>query len=386
MHSFVYCAPTKLYFGRDCLKNLGSEVKACGNRVLLVYGGGSIKKNGVYDALMAQLAGCSVWELSGVEPNPRVQSVNAGAALCREHDIEVVIAAGGGSAMDCSKAICAAAGYDGDAWDLVCGKVKFERALPLITVVTMAATGSEYDSGGVISNLETREKLGLVSPLLWPKVSFVDPSFTFTVPAWQTAAGACDIMSHYMEQYFTTGSNDIGDGFLETEIKAVIKHVKTALAQPDNYEARAHLSLAAAMGCSRAISLGNDPSVFVCHAIEHELSAYHDITHGMGLAVITPPVMEYILNEGSAPKLAQFARNVMGISGIDDDFAAARAGIKALREFFSSIGVPENLSAMGVDPANYEAMAEHACAFWPLQKAFVPLTADDVVNILHRCS
>ena len=333
MHNFTYFAPTKLYFGKNVIENLGSEIKALGDKVLLVYGGGSIKKTGIYNVIKEQLQGCEVFELSGVDPNPRVTSVNQGAALCKQHGIEVVLAVGGGSVMDCSKAICAAAKYAGDdAWDLVKNSSLVKEALPLICVVTIAATGSEFDCGGVISNLSTNEKMGLINPHLWPKVSFIDPSYTCSVSKYQTTAGSCDIMSHYMEQYFTTGVNDIGDGFLETELKTVIKYTPAALENGNDYEARAHLMWAATLGCNRMASLGNDPSIFVCHAIEHELSAFHDITHGIGLAIITPKVMRYILNDKSVNKLAQFAHNVMHVENSGDAYADAKAGISALEK------------------------------------------------------
>lgn len=385
MHNFTYFAPTKLYFGKNVIENLGSEIKALGDKVLLVYGGGSIKKTGIYNVIKEQLQGCEVFELSGVDPNPRVTSVNQGAALCKQHGIEVVLAVGGGSVMDCSKAICAAAKYAGDdAWDLVKNSSLVKEALPLICVVTIAATGSEFDCGGVISNLSTNEKMGLVNPHLWPKVSFIDPSYTCSVSKYQTTAGSCDIMSHYMEQYFTTGVNDIGDGFLETELKTVIKYTPAALENGNDYEARAHLMWAATLGCNRMTSLGNDPSIFVCHAIEHELSAFHDITHGIGLAIITPKVMRYILNDKSVNKLAQFAHNVMHVENSGDAYADAKAGISALEKFFASIGVPEGLSNIGVDDTHFKAMAEHACAYNPLHKAFIPLNESDVEAILRQ--
>ncbi len=254
----------------------------------------------------------------------------------------------------------------------------------MICVVTIAATGSEFDCGGVISNLSTNEKMGLVNPHLWPKVSFIDPSYTCSVSKYQTTAGSCDIMSHYMEQYFTTGVNDIGDGFLETELKTVIKYTPAALENGNDYEARAHLMWAATLGCNRMASLGNDPSIFVCHAIEHELSAFHDITHGIGLAIITPKVMRYILNDKSVNKLAQFAHNVMHVENSGDAYADAKAGISALEKFFASIGVPEGLSNIGVDDTHFKAMAEHACAYNPLHKAFIPLNESDVEAILRQ--
>lgn len=385
MHNFTYFAPTKLYFGKNVIENLGSEIKVLGDKVLLVYGGGSIKKTGIYNVIKEQLQGCEVFELSGVDPNPRVTSVNQGAALCKQHGIEVVLAVGGGSVMDCSKAICAAAKYAGDdAWDLVKNSSLVKEALPLICVVTIAATGSEFDCGGVISNLSTNEKMGLVNPHLWPKVSFIDPSYTCSVSKYQTTAGSCDIMSHYMEQYFTTGVNDIGDGFLETELKTVIKYTPAALENGNDYEVRAHLMWAATLGCNRMTSLGNDPSIFVCHAIEHELSAFHDITHGIGLAIITPKVMRYILNDKSVNKLAQFAHNVMHVENSGDAYADAKAGISALEKFFASIGVPEGLSNIGVDDTHFKAMAEHACAYNPLHKAFIPLNESDVEAILRQ--
>ena len=382
MHAFTYYAPTRLCFGQGVCSSLGEEVRKYGNRVLLVYGGGSIKRTGIYQKVKEQLHGTTVWELSGVEPNPKIGTVRRGVEMCKKDHVEVVLAVGGGSAMDCAKAICAGALYDGDPWELVLNSSKVTGALPLITVVTMAATGSEFDAGGVISNPDTNEKMGLVSPELWPKASFIDPVFTYSVPRSQVVAGSCDILSHYMEQYFTTGVNLIGEGFLESEMKAVMHYTPVALKEPENFEARAHLSWAATLGCNRMASLGCDPSVFVCHAIEHELSAFYDITHGIGLAIITPRVMRYILNEKSVSRVAQFSRNVMGVKATGNAMEDARAGIAALRELFLSWGVPEGLSALNIGEEHFKDMAAHACAHNPLDRAFVPLTESDVIAIL----
>ena len=279
MENFVYNTPTKLYFGKDAVKNLPQILAPLGKRVLLTYGGGSIKKIGLYDEVKSLLAGFEIYELSGIEPNPKYStSVLSGVKLCKEHNVDVVLAVGGGSVLDCSKAIAAGALYDGEPWDLITYKVKAKAALPIVDVLTLAATGSEYDSGCVISRTETNDKVGYLDEHLFPTASILDPRYTFSVSKKQTAAGAADAINHIIEQYFCGAHSDLADGMCESAIKSLIKNAKIALEEPDNYEARGEFMVDCSLACNGILSIGNGYSGWPCHGIEHALSAYYDIT------------------------------------------------------------------------------------------------------------
>lgn len=385
---FIYSAPTKVYFGENQLENLGSEVKQYGKRVLLTYGGGSIKKNGLYDKIMAELnkTGLEVHEFGGIEPNPRHTSVNQGAAICKEKKIDVLLAVGGGSTIDATKAIGAAAFYDGDCWDLVTHKAAITNCLPIVTVLTIAATGSEMDCGGVISNIETNDKLGLIHPLLLPKVSFLDPTNTYSVSAFQTACGGVDILSHIFDTaYFTTqDSLYMVDSFMEGLIKTVIKYAPVAITEPDNYEARANLMWASSWALNGFIGAGKQQAP-ICHMMEHELSAFYDITHGLGLAIVTPRWMEYILDETTAPKFYQFGVNVFGI---DKDLPAMEVGKKAIEMladfFFNTLGLKSTLTEIGIDDSKFEILAKKSCGNG-IVPGFKPLNQQDIENIFTMC-
>ena len=254
MQSFAYHSPTKLHFGVGAVADhLADELTSSGCKTaLVVTGGGSVRRNGELDAVLKALeaAGVRVVEFSGIEPNPRVTSVDRAAALCRAEGVDLVVAVGGGLTMDASKAICAAAGHDGPAWELVLDNSLVKDALPLMTVNTIAATGSEYDNGAVISNIETNEKLPLASDLLWPVVSFIDPAYTITVPARQTVAGSCDIMSHYLEQYFVKDISPVAEGLIEGILRTVIRNTPVVLENPADLDARSELLWASTLGCN----------------------------------------------------------------------------------------------------------------------------------------
>ena len=387
MNSFVYDIPTRVYFGENQLGNLGGELAKYGKRVLLVYGGGSIKKTGLYDAVAREVAsaGLELLELPGIEPNPRVASVRRGAELCRAEHIDVLLAVGGGSVIDAAKFIAAAAFYDGDAWDVSTGKAKVERCLPIVTVLTLSATGSEMDAGGVISNPDTREKLGRFSPLMQPKVSFLDPANTYTVSAYQTACGAADILSHVIEVYFAP-ERDLYmlDRVMEGLMKTVIGFAPAALVQPDDYEARANLMWASSWAINGFVKAGKTHA-WSCHPMEHELSAFYDITHGLGLAILTPRWMEYCLDASTAPRFAEFAENVFGVSPAGDVMERARSGISALSDFlFRVLGLKSTLTEIGIGPENFGRMAEKACAGGVL-RGFKTLTPEDVEAIYKMC-
>lgn len=356
MENFEFCVPTKILFGKGQIAKLPDTIGNFGKNVLLVYGGGSIKRLGIYDKVKELLNDCEIYELSGIDPNPRVDKVREGVEICREHNIDVLLAIGGGSVIDTAKAIAAAFYYDGDAWDMISSHAEIIKALPIVTILTTAATGSEANFGAVISNPETNEKLGIMSSQLFPKVSILDPEYTFTVPAKQTAAGSIDILSHLMEQYFVPSSTYMNDLLIGGVMKTVVKYAPVAYAEPDNYEARAQLMWASTIADNATLSNGNQLVAFSCHGIEHELSAYYDVTHGVGLAIITPRWMEYVLSEETAPRFAHFGKEVFNVEG-QNDMESAKLTIKALTKFFESLGVPMSFTELGIDAARFDEMA-----------------------------
>lgn len=381
MNNFNYHVYTNVHFGKDQINMLPELVAPLGKKVLLAYGGGSIKKNGIYEKIQELLSDCEIYELSGIEPNPKIESVREGVALCKEQGIEVVLAVGGGSVIDASKVIAAGANYDGDAWDLVTDSRKIGKVLPIVAILTLAATGSEMNKNAVISNMETNEKLGTSSHYFKPVASICDPTYLFTLPAKQTAAGTADIMSHVFEQYFQkTETAYLTDCFAESILKTCIKYCPIALQEPDNYEARANLMWASTQALNGLASAGKG-GAWTCHPIEHELSAFYDITHGVGLAIVTPRWMRYILSENTVEKFAEYARNVWNCQE-EDNWKAANYGIDATEEFFRDCGIPMTLSEVGIDDSKFEAMAEDAVKFGGLGRAYVALDKDDVLEIL----
>ena len=306
MNNFVYDIPTKVYFGENQLGHLGEELSKYGKKVLLAYGGGSIKKSGLYDKVVAEVknAGLELFELSGIEPNPRVSSVNAGAKICKEEGIDVLLAVGGGSVIDCTKYIGAAAFYDGDAWDILEQKTDVKQCLPIVDILTLAATGSEMDCGGVISNPDTKDKIGLMFPVMQPKVSFLDPTLTYSVSKYQTACGAADMFSHIIEVYFNMNKDlFMLDKVMEGLMKTIVKYTPVAMEKPHDYEARANLMWTSSWAINGFVD-GGKRQAWSCHPMEHELSAIYDITHGLGLAILTPRWMKYCLDETTVSKLS----------------------------------------------------------------------------------
>lgn len=384
MQNFDYQTPTRLIFGKGSIEKLPEVMAPLGHRVLLTYGGGSIKKTGLYDKVRNLLQDFEIYELSGIEPNPKYTgSVVPGAALCKEKHIDVILSVGGGSVLDCSKAIAAGALYDGEPWDLISHKVPTKAALPIVDVMTLAATGSEYDCGGVISRTETNDKVGYVDPHLFPAVSILDPVYTFTVSPKQTAAGVADAMNHTIEQYFAEDTTLLNDAICEGNLRSLMTNGKIALDHPDDYKARAEIMQCCAYGCNGILSLGNSSSGWPCHGMEHALSAYYDITHGEGLAILTPRWMEHILSEHTLPRFVQFAVRVMGVTPKESDMATARAGIQALYDFFVSMRMPMHLRDVGIDESRLAEMAHHVVNDWPMDHAYVPLTEEDVLAIFR---
>ena len=387
MKSFIYDIPTKVYFGKNQLSNLGKEVKQYGSKVLLCYGGGSIKKMGLYDEVINYLkqAGLEIFELDRIQPNPRVDSVREGAKICKENKIDVVLAVGGGSVIDCAKFIAAANYYDGDAWDLSTGKVFADQCLPLISILTLSATGSEMDTGGVISNPETNEKLGAGSPAMRPKVSFLDPTLTYSVSEYQTACGSVDIFSHIIEVYFSLNPRlKMLDGVMEALMKTVIEFAPIALKNPSDYEARANLMWTSSWAINGFVSNGSTHA-WSCHPMEHELSAFYDITHGLGLAILTPRWMEYTLNETTVDRFYQYGVNVFGIDpSLPKEEVAKKSIACTSKFFFETLELDSTLTKIGIDDSKFDIMAKKACKDSILQ-GFQPLDQEDIKKIYQMC-
>jgi alcohol dehydrogenase YqhD (iron-dependent ADH family) len=387
MNNFIYDIPTKVYFGENQLGHLGEELSKYGTRVLLTYGGGSIKKIGLYDKVVEEIksAGLELFELSGIDPNPRVSSVNQGADICKKENIDVLLAVGGGSVLDCTKYIGAATYYDGDAWDILLQKAPVEKCLPIITVLTLSATGSEMDAGGVISNPETKDKIGLIFPVMQPKVSFLDPTNTYTVNRYQTACGAADMLNHIMEVYFNMDQDlYMLDTVMEGLMKTIIKYAPIAMEEPENYEARANLMWTSSWAINGFVN-GGKRQAWSCHPMEHEISAIYDITHGLGLAILTPRWMEYTLDDTTVSKFYQFGCNVFEIDPKLAPMEVAKKSIAMVSDFlFKTLELQSTFTEIGIDNTNFPVMAKKAC-WGDVIPGFKPLEQQDIENIFNMC-
>ena len=373
--------PTEIFFGRNQIEVLAKQLKKEGTKsVLLAYGHGSIKRSGLYDKIVSILNENSVkiTELPGIDPNPRITSVAKGAELCRENKVDLIIAAGAGSVIDCCKAIAAARYYNGDPWDFFIRKTSVKKALPICAILTLAATGSEMNGGCVLTNEETQEKLPMGSVRLKPKFSILDPTYTFTLPKNQTVAGIADITSHVFEQYFSYPEAALQDHMSEAVLKTVIENAPIVLEEPENYEARANIMWAGTVALNGLLELGKDGD-WATHMIEHELSAKYDITHGVGLAILTPSWMKKVIDKDNCAKFAAYGRNVWSITEKDDMKAGLQA-IEKTADFFKSLGLPQKLSEIGIDDSKFEEMAESALKNSRIG-TFKELNKKDIVEI-----
>ena len=367
MLNFTYNIPTKVIFGKDELERLPKEILLHGKRVLFLYGKDSIKKTGLYDKVVSLLNNKGIFftELSGVKPNPSISSVREGIKIIRENNLDFILAVGGGSVIDCAKAVSAGVGYAGDPWDFLIGKAKVRKVLPIGSILTLAATGSEMNGGSVISNEETQEKLAFGHPLLVPAFTFEDPTLTFTVSKYQTAAGAADIVSHLLEQYFTSHNDEgLPDRLTEAMMINVVNYAKKAILEPDNYEARANLMWTSSLALNNLITYGKKHGDWASHGIEHEVSAIYDITHGAGLAILFPNVLKYYLDKdiaGSLPltKFLNLGKNVFNVTNSDEKTAAYET-IEKIRDFFNTLDMPSKLSDENVDDSKIDIMAKGA--------------------------
>ncbi len=387
MNSFIYDIPTKVYFGKNQLQNLGKEVKSFGERVLLVYGGGSIKKSGLYDNVIKILqgVGVSVFELFGVEPNPEIDTVRRGVKICKENDIDVVLAVGGGSVIDCAKWIAGGALVEFDAWEFYSKNAPVDKALPIVSVLTLSATGSEMDNCGVVTNPETKEKVGKLAQPLYPKVSFLDPTLTYTVDKYQTACGSADILSHVLETYFSKDSDlFMLDTVMEGIMKTVVKYAPIALENPTDYEARANLMWASSWAINGFI-LGGKVKAWSCHPLEHQLTAYYGITHGLGLAILTPKWMKYCLDDTTLDKFVSYGVNVFDIDKNLDSYEIANKAIEKTEEFlYQTLGLSDTFSKVGIGSENISAMALGASK-GKFIDGFKPLYKEDIEKIYKMC-
>lgn len=385
MNNFRFYAPTDIRFGKGQADCLPEELGKYGKRILMVYGGGSVKRSGLYDRLRELLKEFEIFELPGIEPNPKVTSVRKGVEICKKEQIDVILAVGGGSCIDASKNIACGAFYEGDPWDLVLDRTKITKALPLAVVLTICATGSEMNNGAVISNEETNEKLEMGADVLYPKLSVCDPAYLYTLPPAQTAAGTADIMSHVLEQYFQPCDTAwLTDRLSEEVLKTCIRYCPAALEEPENYEARANLMWASTLGLNHILTAGKG-GAWSCHPMEHQLSAFYDITHGVGLAILTPAWMRYVLCDRTAGRFALYARQVWDVEA-EDDYQAAEEGIRRTESFFRKIGLPSTLSEVGIGREHFREMAEKAVEVSGIAaRSYYHLGAEDIVKIFESC-
>lgn len=357
MQNFVFNNPVKIIFGRGSVAKLAPEAAKAGKKALLVYGGGSIKKNGVYETLINTLkeSGVAVVEHPGVKPNPVLSHVREGIARARAEKCDLVIAAGGGSVIDESKTIAAGVPYAGDVWDFFCGKAGVGAALPLFTALTIPATGSEMNNGCVITNEETHQKYSAGGYAMFPRVSALDPETTFTLPKEQAAYGAVDAFAHLIEAYFTTTDSDntVTDELVHAVARSVKASTERIMKDPRDYDARASMMWSATLALNGLGSCGYGNFNFINHAIEHSLSAFYDIPHGAGLSIVMPAWFKYHLHKSGPARLEKFGRAVFAKNSAD-------TAIRAMEAWFRSLGAPVRLKEAGIPAADIPRIADNA--------------------------
>lgn len=352
MKDFEWSVPTRIVFGNGAADKIGNEAKPYGKRAMLVHGKSSIRKTGLYDRILSHLrdAGIAVVDFGGAKSNPTVAHVNRGIKLARAEGVDLLIAVGGGSVIDTAKAIAIGALTEQDVWDFFLLKALVERALPIVTLVTNPASGSEMNAGAVLTNEETTEKFGLVAPAIYPKVSIMDPTVTFTVSKKYTAYSAADIFSHVLDAYFTSTAEwaPMQDGVAQAILKALMRSVDRIMENPEDYDARATMMWCAPWALNGLIHSGLGYTTMPLHTLEHPISALFDTAHGAGLSIIMPAWLK-TMSKQDPSRCAQLARSVFGI-GEDDDAKAAAKGIAALKSWFDSIGTPTSFSAVHISP------------------------------------
>jgi alcohol dehydrogenase YqhD (iron-dependent ADH family) len=384
MDNFSFSNYTRIVFGKNTVSKIGSYAKFYGKKALLVYGMGSIKKNGVFDTVVESLKknGIDFVEYGGVKPNPVLSHVKKGIEVFKNEGCDFIIACGGGSVIDEAKAISAGVYYDGDLWDFFIKKAKIEKTVSLLVVLTLPATGSEANSGAVITNEETQQKYSIHSPFLFPKVSILDPSTTFTVPREQTAYGACDIMLHVLEGYFTTKDTDciITDNYVYAIVKSVIKSTERILDNPNDYNARASFMWSATLALNGMEDLGYKDIEFVNHVIEHSLSAIYDIPHGLGLSIVFIGFLKYLVEKDEFKRICELGENIFQIKN-DGTKENAIKVIETLDNWFRKIGLKNRLSENNIFDSDFEKIANNSMGLgelwgWSYKK-------EDVLRILE---
>ena len=384
MHEFSFSNFTRIIFGKDTISKIGNYAKYYGKKALLVYGMGSIKKNGVYDTVIKSLRnnGINFVEHFGVKPNPVISHVKKGIEVFKNEGCDFIIACGGGSVIDEAKTISAGVFYDGDVWDFFIKKARIEKTVPLLVVLTLPATGSEANSGAVVTNEETLQKYSIHSPFLFPKISILDPSVTFSVGHDQTAYGACDAMLHVLEGYFTTKDTDciITDNYVYAIVKSIIKATERILNDPKDYNARASFMWTTTLALNGMEDLGYKDTEFVNHVIEHSLSAIYDIPHGLGLSIVFIGFLKYLLEKGETSRICEFGENIFGMKNENNKDNALNV-IKTMDDWFRKIGLKNRLSENNIPESDFEKITDNAMGLGNLWGW--SYTKKDVLRILE---
>lgn len=382
MNSFNFFNPTKIIFGKNAINNLANEVKNYKN-ILFTYGGGSIKKNGIYNKVIQILKNenKNVIELDGIMPNPRKEKVYEGIELCKNNNIDFILAVGGGSVIDCSKAIAIGAKTDKDFWQTF--YIDWEEctdAIPLGTILTLSATGTEMDSGSVITDWENHIKTHYDSEHMFPKFSILDPSYTYTLPKEQTIYGSIDILAHVFEQYFSMpDESNLSDNLAEAIIRTVIDNLEIAIENPNNYNARANLMWCSTMALNGIIGLGKEQD-WNSHQIEHALSGIYDIAHGAGLAIVFPNWMKYVY-KNSINKFKKYAVNIWNVDTKNKtEEEIALEGINKTKEYFSKVGAPVTLSEVNIPESDIDKIVETVILTG--EGSYLKIDKEDIKNIL----
>lgn len=384
MNNFTFQNSTKLIFGKDTENSVGSEIKNYSNKILLHYGGGSIIKTGLYDKIVKSLKDSQIEfvELSGVKPNPRVSLVREGIKICRKENINFILAVGGGSVIDSSKAIAAGVNYDGDVWDLYTGTSINHECLKLATILTIPAAGSETSNGSVITNEDGLYKRALGHPTLRPQFSILNPELTFTLPKYQTSCGIADMLAHVMERYFTNQTNvDLTDRLCEATMKTIIDNGLRLMKTPNDYDARAEIMLASTIAHNDSLSMGRNGD-WASHDIEHELSGIYDIAHGAGLSIIFPAWMKYVY-KNNINRFAQFGNRVFNIDiNLNNPEETALLAIRKLEEFFKSMELPVSFKDAGLPEDRIDEMAKKLVHHTDHVGGFIPIREKEALEIL----
>lgn len=380
MFNFKFNNPTTIYFGKGEVKALAEELKKRATKVLIVTGSGSVKRGGIFDEVVEQVeeAGVEYVELIGVKPNPRLESVYEGIEIARKENIDFILPVGGGSVIDAAKTIAVGVKYNGDVWDFFEGRARPQDALPLGAVLTVAATGSEMNSNAVITKEDTQRKLSLSSPFIRPVFSVLDPVYTFTVNSFHTAAGVADIMAHVFEYYFTpVEASEVQDYIAEALLKVCVKYGPVVCSQGDDYDARSNIMWASTLALNGTVGRGKI-SDWTCHAIEHEISAIYDISHGLGLATILPAYMKVMAEKFGEQKLVDYGKNVWGMDqGADET-------VKKTEEFFIRLGLTTTFTELGITDEHFDKIADNVMDLRGKIDNFDQLSRGDILKILRN--